>query len=124
MKRDYCHSAKTSFCNLIGNPKYFLYMDDKAACLNCAPNRIIHLKGEFFTLWEDAGWAGEPPGQWKIALLFPLFKTRIRVYRKITVRLPCSLVSLRFFGKPWTALCAGDINLHHTSVYSNSQKSV
>ena len=34
------------YCNLIGNLKYFLSMDEIAVYINCAPNRTFHLKEE------------------------------------------------------------------------------
>ena len=46
VKRDYCRNAMTFYCNLIGNPKSFINMDEAAVYLNCAPNRTVHLKGE------------------------------------------------------------------------------
>ena len=35
-----------SYCNLIGNPKYSLNMDETAVYLNCSPNRTVYPKGE------------------------------------------------------------------------------
>ena len=46
VKRDYSRNAMISYRNLIGNPKYFLNMDETAVYLNCTSNRTIHPKGE------------------------------------------------------------------------------
>ena len=46
VKQDYCRNVMTSYHNLIGNPKYLLYMDETAVYLNCASNRTVHPKGE------------------------------------------------------------------------------
>ena len=36
----------TSYCNLVGNPKYYLNIGETAVYLNCSPNRTVHSKGE------------------------------------------------------------------------------
>ena len=46
VKGDYCRNVMTSYCNLIGNSKYFLNMDETAVYVNCVRNRTVHPKGE------------------------------------------------------------------------------
>ena len=45
-KRDYCRNIMIPYCNLIGNPKYFLKIDETAVYLNFSPNRSVHPKRE------------------------------------------------------------------------------
>ena len=46
VRRDYCRRLMTSYRNRINDPRYLINMDETAVFLNCAPNRMVNVKGE------------------------------------------------------------------------------